>query len=641
MVGNLFEGVLGRRNVQRLVGLLMLLGVIVTSAAAQAPVHDPNHLCNGLAETSHNGHCIPSLRGCLMSRVVNGQPQCTQCKNDYFLVEGVCAMSHELPLNKQAHRNQVMDKCSISHCHECNEVPGKCNHCTTFMTSNQTCADPSRTFFDGCVPVSRKAVFGCASCTGGRTLSHHRTCNIHCPVGETQCGTHCFRNEDMPEGFRCDAWLLADYMHPGHVADEVQDLPPLNCDNHGTCFSCHAECANGACTGPRKTDCTACPASTILMPFNEVTIGSRTLAVGMCTAACPSGYTKSGDTCMRCQQPNCLHCDSSNLGACTQCVPGMFVQPDGTCADHCPVGFTEMLDGTCQPCAANCGRCMRQQPEICLQCLSAHGGLLDGICYESCPAGYRLMYGACASCAENCADCSASISTCNRCMPGHTLSSNGACRPNCAAGTYFDETAKLCKPCSTNCGTCSKRPDYCTTCKGPLVVLQERGVRRCVHQDGTRYTPHPGLVLPCNIPGCVSCPHHYNLCTGCDHYLHLHTDINQCLVNCPPGQFRTATGVCQACHASCGNCVGPTAGDCVHCAFGMKLQLDASGQKGSCGTHCTKLPAARAQDVCYQCEQHCRICVVQETKLHHGQPFPSTYCQECSPGTTLVNGKCF
>ena len=72
---------------------------------------------------------------------------------------------------------------------------------------------------------------------------------------------------------------------------------------------------------------------------------------------------------------------------------------------------------------------------------------------------------------------------------------------------------------------------------------------------------------------------------------------------------------CFTCHASCGNCNGPSKDHCTACATGYYMQLNTNGSNKGCFTTCPDGYYKRDSDLsCQKCSaDHCTICTTGDS----------------------------
>ncbi|ESU40712.1 Variant-specific surface protein [Giardia duodenalis] len=244
-------------------------------------------------------------------------------------------------------------------------------------------------------------------------------------------------------------------------------------------------------------------ASTVLISCSACSTNNLSPLKNECMQNCPAGmYADSNRVCLACHT-SCASCKDNNAeSSCTACYPGHVLSKGagttkGTCIKECTGAFMTHckansctldvggskycdacedgyapIDGVCTAiaegardasgCKANDGKCTA--------CTSTYA-LLSGGCYNTkalpgsavctaansgscttCANGQTYASGNCPACAEGCAKCQSSTSTCTECL----------------AGYYLDSTASKCVKCSENSadGTIQGVKD-CVSCTAP------------------------------------------------------------------------------------------------------------------------------------------------------------------------------
>lgn len=137
----------------------------------------------------------------------------------------------------------------------------------------------------------------------------------------------------------------------------------------------------------------------------------------------------------------------------------------GVCSVSCATagtGFNSLFNPTdksdtaakeCLSCeTANCQNCQSDY-KVCTQCLSKFG--IDASKNSSCSP--------CS--AVGCDNCSESFSKCITCLPGfNKIESSSTFTCQCSPSTGLNETTKLCEKCSDNCADCTASSKSCNKC---------------------------------------------------------------------------------------------------------------------------------------------------------------------------------
>ncbi|KCV67483.1 TKL protein kinase [Fonticula alba] len=297
---------------------------------------------------------------------------------------------------------------------------------------------------------------------------------------------------------------------------------------------------------------------------------------------------------------SCLDCSGPAIDQCTRCAKILL---NGRCIDACPPTHYEANEGSlclacptfcadigCNPFGRHptpdydgpCGRCL-SEPTLHPTCLPPH---------DRCPHGqYAPATGPCAPCHPHCAACTGPKSTdCTLCQSGTIRLPSGACAFPCPEGlsTFAHSPNGACEPCHHTC----------TRCTGPSA----------------------------------------NQCTACLPGLLLDQATGQCLppAACPPGTYRHSTNptVCRSCHASCGECRGPSADQCTLCTDDKTL-LAGRCHDGCPPGHFCYLPELLDQRLARACHPSCATCSGTEpdqcTSCPTGQPPVQDQCKHHCP----------
>ncbi|XP_022109511.1 scavenger receptor cysteine-rich type 1 protein M130-like isoform X2 [Acanthaster planci] len=102
-------------------------------------------------------------------------------------------------------------------------------------------------------------------------------------------------------------------------------------------------------------------------------------------------------------------------------------------------------------------------------------------CVTTCPRGYfpNPLTGQCVPCSQGCLRCENQPTYhCLECQPGSLLQDD-QCVDECSAGFHPDGSSTSCSPCNDLCATCATRDDYCTSCKGELILEGHTCVPQC------------------------------------------------------------------------------------------------------------------------------------------------------------------
>ena len=311
----------------------------------------------------------------------------------------------------------------------------------------------------------------------------------------------------------------------------------------------------------------------------------------------------------------CKTCSGSR-DYCTSCFTDPTISifqilQGNTCTDSCPPGQT-VSNFECKPCIANCAECS-DTVSTCTKCLP--GFYLDGTkCVAICPAKYYgdPGTGVCTPCSSECVTCSY-FDKCTSCPPERFLY-NQTCFQECPELVTVPN-GPICEPCDTKCTTCITTPDTCLTCVDGFINYQQKCLSEC--PPGMFHDTNLGTCVGCSDP-CLECttgPTHCSKCkpgTGVQYQ-------GDCVPSCPPGMYADANNVCQNCVAGCTQCT--SAVTCTSCSSPLGLY---NGECIACPTGTTNVLG-----LCQPCATGCTACEESITK-----------CTSCDSGSYLYNSQC-
>ncbi|ESU40489.1 Variant-specific surface protein, partial [Giardia duodenalis] len=291
---------------------------------------------------------------------------------------------------------------------------------------------------------------------------------------------------------------------------------------------------------------------------------------------------------------------------CHECKMG-HLPIDGQCNGEC------FHEEQCAPGSCNiafhdvllCSRCNEGYAPtngICIEVLfdTGSGCVANGGQCTKCGAGYFLYQGGCYAiglegneiiCLEAGTEAE-QIGLCKTCAGGFQ-NNKGIC-VHCGD--------PYCKTCNTDINTCEAcldgyyNPSFCTQCHDSCKTCVGEGPKQCLT------CPHVLYLLPIN------------------------GDIGMCVAysECGDGMYgRGATGRCTPCSSGCLACVGLESDRCTSCPIRTYFLDDSGSGVGRC-VECgdTTHPKGIAG---------CRECSSEDGPVR---------CLVCSPGHTLVDGKC-
>lgn len=175
---------------------------------------------------------------------------------------------------------------------------------------------------------------------------------------------------------------------------------------------------------------------------------------------------------------------------------------------------------------------------------------------------------------------------------------------------------------------------FCTSCYTSLAGVTQRfldvSANTCVQNCQT--TQYTSLVAgdfkcyPC-APTCLTCANTSTNCTACAASTYLYLPLSQCLSECPPEFYESASpNICIDCASPCLYCSGPAGLTCSLCENTHVLTLYPNST-----TTCTlSCPTGYFNNslVCALCPGNCATCAAIQQ------------CTGCRPGFYLYNGSC-
>jgi len=595
--------------------------------------------------------CAPQCENC--SGPKNGQ--CLSCRKNLFMNKGTCVST--CPDDMAANAKKFCVKCG-DNCVRCKDIttcakcaaehflkngkcvpncglgfypsyqPNSCNICPTGCTectSSKLCQSCAKGFFmkNGlCVRNCGEKYFAnistntCDPCNiGCLTCNNSKTC-LTCDKGLT---------------FSKKTLLCENKCGKGKVKINGACVPcgDKNCErcspsNTNECLKCNGttflkfgKCLNSCGEGfyvddkrrcqPCTKDCKICTKDKCLQCFNNKVIFKE----NTCLIKCVDGYVKSGNVCVKCDNPAvCRRCKPNELGTCTKCYPGSVLYA-GKCLNSCPPKFYKKGD-VCAPCIKGCEVC--ENNYRCKKC-SNDWFLKHHVCVDCCGSGYTNDNGVCKRC--NVRDCDVcnpgNLGKCEKCIQNKYLYNN-QCHKVCPLGTYPNKVGG-CEKCSQDCAIC-KDKETCTKCVAGK-VLQGK-VCQSVCNDG--YVNVNGICTPCKNIRCKKCGIEKLVeCTECPLGSFLYQ--GDCVKVCPDGTY-LSKGVCERCVKPCAECKDKNT--CTSCIRGFFLY------QGKCTDNCPDYHTSR-NGKCEKCADiYCKKCTSADL----------TTCIICDATHYLHSGKC-
>jgi len=549
---------------------------------------------NGLVEI--DGHCVPCADSVRCNTCKSDLTTCLECRQPFVLnVDNTC----RLECSAGTYYNVENNKCEPcgENCNKCDNDK-LCTDCTApYSNDNGKCVEecPVSNYLDtenNCKPCGAGNCVKCSNLNPNKCLE----CNVGFILSgepDTQCVEKCpngtvLKSVDPSPAF---VEVKSKKLRLGKGIISVQQRYP-------ECFPCPNGCAS--CD---ESSCTACVSPLVLVD-------------GKCLSNCKPGYTNRDNTCIKCNDDNCLTCDPNNLNNCLVCKEPSILF-GGVCIDQCPQGL--FLKGySCVECPANCQDC---DEFGCLKCKD--GFIFNGDTDQctTCIPPSQDIDGRCRTCdAPNCNKCvEGNPNSCEICS-SPSLLLNGNCIDNCPDG--FFSTSSVCLPCREEELTCKRAPcsgdcdpnridEDATKCKKPNVLYQRRCRATC--PDGT--VEIDGECPQCSQSECSQCENDLSTCLKCSPDTWLFN--NKCVNSCPD-RYLYVNGACEKCSDNCIKCESDK---CTQCDEGFKIQDNLCVLKCSLGY-------MDQGDSCAPCvDSNCDVCS------------PVNSCQTCNSKTYLTNSE--
>jgi hypothetical protein len=466
-----------------------------------------------------------------------------------LLAASITRLTREQPPLQHLMRRQLQT-CNVPNCATCVTInPDSCDVCSPAYGPYLNCVSSVCGYL---CRTCTSVVPNCLACDQGTCLACLPTYNLasnvcSCPASKwsnsgvcSNCNPYCTSCTSLANCASCAATFT--------LSGASCICGVAKWDNMGVCANCIANC--DVCSS--ATICTACKAT-----FN----GSGTSA---CT--CPLGQFNNLGVCTNCAA-NCVSCTS--LTACTSCVSSNYA----------------LLTGVCTLCTSPCASCS-SSVTTCLTCI-ANYGLTNTTACENCFPNRFKNGEVCAPCVAGCRVCPDALTctscawakylnvnnTCSNCIADCGVCTDGLTCVTCKVGFYADGSG-ICQPCSPNCYKCLILDANCTHCNlgNGLITGSIPGTQECGPcLDGQFMNNITSLCEPCNLSKCLTCSMTATNCTSCAWPTrYLLSQFNQCVLNCPVGQFYSnATDSCVTCHLSCAECHAlNTKSHCSTCAPG-------------------------------------------------------------------------
>ncbi|EAR98007.3 bowman-birk serine protease inhibitor family protein (macronuclear) [Tetrahymena thermophila SB210] len=188
--------------------------------------------------------------------------------------------------------------------------------------------------------------------------------------------------------------------------------------------------------------------------------------------------------------------------------------------------------------------------------------------------------------------------------------------------TFYESNKALCDKCHYSCLTCSKNSNEnsCDSCDSSLFRVLNSG--KCICKSGYVEVNH--ICVPCH-KSCQECIGITNKdCTKCnidDQRVQSVKDQTSFQCFCKSSYYEDSNLVCQKCHFSCQECIGPKAEDCTQCSrqnFRIPSELSLKNFLCVCQE---KFYSDNINSLCLPCHYSCKNCEGGNNKQN---------CTECN-----------
>jgi proprotein convertase subtilisin/kexin type 5 len=363
--------------------------------------------------------CLPCpLENC---ETCEGGSDCNLCKEGFFMVKGSNKCSKVCP--KSQYKN--------SKTRECLNCKKGCEFCSSFDKCDQ-CLSPL--VYN---PERKECINKCSQGYVAVTVPNvqHKVCK-KC---EDQFALTC-SPEDPSKPKTCKAGYVL--LKSKQICQKKKICPDgfFYVKEENKCRKCPKECTK---CEDEKT-CTEC-----LHKFKPVE--------GVCIESCPENQVFVKGSCVRFEDPMCLHCNAADL-KCIKCKKGSFLSGD-VCVAICPETTFANEDEVCEKCKNNCKTC--ESALVCLTCKGDTALTNEKTCVETCEEGF---FKDCKSDTKTCKKCNPACKTCHGltekdcdiCEDGYTLN-NGVCERivDCPVGKFKE---------NDKCVDCKKKYLFCEEC---------------------------------------------------------------------------------------------------------------------------------------------------------------------------------
>ena len=494
------------------------------------------------SDASATDSCVAcSIFNCGDCTTLADAETCNACKDGFYLLQGSCAACGNqcaecasvdaggnaggCLLCNSGYEAEIDGTCALigtdcgSHCLACEEH-NDCKSCEDgysvmlFNNGQSTGCDKCPTNCASCSDSSN-----CETCEDGYTLDEvSGSCATQAQIYANVCdcrttvngGCTCAGDEATAKDKCCDQGSYC-----GAAKGGVCATYSAGCTAFENCAYCFGQSFCGSCDvgyykqeGRAFGDCIALPVG-----WDLTACAVATLYDTQCTCGCggvdpecvehtvencagDQVYCDASGECANCLIEGCAFCANGADGAseCSVCMDGYDLNDGKTCTKcdidgcaSCMTSFFYNADTDTAEETTFCRTCLSGYAEniisgTCSRCTIENCEMCNGGTCNNCLDGFSLQTdGTCKSCGANCLQCGQT--QCNRCASGYEIKDGACglagadCGTNCAvcqrggqckicsAGFYVGAgTNGKCVACIANCGSC-RDGQSCTTCK--------------------------------------------------------------------------------------------------------------------------------------------------------------------------------
>ncbi|EAR98006.3 bowman-birk serine protease inhibitor family protein (macronuclear) [Tetrahymena thermophila SB210] len=392
------------------------------------------------------------------------------------------------------------------------------------------------------------------------------------------------------------------------------------------CQKCHYSCYT--CNNNQPDSCKNCGNSLKNYRIQQQQINLPSQSQFKCI--CQDQYYDDGSNniCDKCHY-SCKTCSQQNI--CTNCDQSSFRQLQQLEANKiyclCQIGYFEDSNKICQQCSQNCKSCEKQKDQ-CTDCRQDMNRVLNNKTKKcDCKDGmYEDKSGICQICHFSCDTCEGggSVNDCKTCnYQNNRVPQQKDSKITCQCmQTFYDSNKAICDKCHYSCLTCSKNSNEnsCDSCDSSLFRVLNSG--KCICKSG--YVEVNQTCVPCH-KSCQECIGITNKdCTKCnmdDQRVQSVKDQTSFQCFCKSSYYEDSNLICQKCHFSCQECIGPKAEDCTQCSRqNFRIPSELSLKNFFCVCQ-EKFYSDNINSLCLSCHYSCKNCEGGNNKQN---------CTECN-----------